>query len=86
MVRSSTDGDDAEELDYSNAPSLDYTVEDLVKIITVKNLGIDGGNKAAYQILINQVAEKIHELENGYKKLSEKLPAKLDDILSQLLR
>jgi hypothetical protein len=86
MVRSSTDGDDAEELDYSNAPSPDYTVEDLVKIITVKNPGIDGGNKAAYQILINQVAEKIRELENGYKKISKKLPAKLDDIFEPTIK
>ena len=50
MVRSSTDGDDTEELEYSNAPSPDYTVEDLVKMISVKNLGVEGGNEAAYYL------------------------------------
>jgi uncharacterized protein YukE len=63
-----------------------HTLEDLVKMITVKNPGIEGGSKAAYQIFINQVAEKVRGLQMEYKKLSEKLPAKLDDILSQLLR
>jgi hypothetical protein len=33
-----------EELNYSNAPSTDYSVEDLVKMIIVKNPGIEQGN------------------------------------------
>jgi hypothetical protein len=32
--------DSAKELDYINAPSRDYTVEDLIKIITVKDPSI----------------------------------------------
>jgi hypothetical protein len=44
MVRSSIDGDKLEELDYVNTPSPDYTVEDLVKMISfVKNPDIKGG-------------------------------------------
>ena len=72
--------EELEELDYSNAPSPDYTVEDLVRMITLKNPGIERGNEAMYQNFINQVAMKVRELENDYKKLSEKLPAKLHDI------
>jgi hypothetical protein len=34
--------EDSEELDYSNAPTPDYTVENLVKIITLKNPTIEG--------------------------------------------
>jgi phenolic acid decarboxylase len=63
-----------EELDYNNAPSPDYSMEDLVKMITVKNLGIDNRQ------FIHEVACKVHELEEQYKKLAEKLLAKLDDI------
>jgi hypothetical protein len=37
------ENEEPEELDYSNAPSLEYTVEDLVKMITLKKLGIEGG-------------------------------------------
>jgi hypothetical protein len=36
MVRSSVDGDELEELDYGNAPSPDYTMEYLIKMITMK--------------------------------------------------
>jgi len=72
MMRVQKD-EEPKELDYSNAPSPDYTVvEDLVKMITLKNLGIEGGNEAMYQQFINQVAMKVRELENDYKKLSEK--------------
>jgi hypothetical protein len=74
------DDEDSEELDYSNAPTLDYTVEDLVKIITLKNPTIEGGREAVYQKFINQVAIKVCELEDEYRKLSEKLPAKQEDI------
>jgi hypothetical protein len=63
-----------------------HTLEDLVKMITVRNPDIEGGNKAAYQIFINQVAEKVRELEMAYKKLSEKLPAKLDDIFEPIIK
>jgi hypothetical protein len=86
MMRSSSDGNNFEELDYGNAPSSDYTVEDLVKMVTLKNPSFEGGNEVAYQIFISQVAEKVHELEMEYKKLSEKLPAKLDDIFEPIIK
>jgi hypothetical protein len=44
MMRIKEEDREPEELDYSNAPSPDYSVEDLVKIITIKNPGIDQGN------------------------------------------
>lgn len=40
------DDEELEELDYSNAPSPEYTVQDLVRMITLKNPGIKGDNKA----------------------------------------
>jgi hypothetical protein len=39
-----------------------------------------------YQVFINHAAEKVHELENEYKKLSEKLAAKLDDIFEPTIK
>ncbi|MBI0385488.1 retroviral-like aspartic protease, partial [Streptomyces albiflaviniger] len=51
-----------------------------------KNPGIEGGNEAAYEKFINQVAIKVRELENDYRKLSEKLPAKLDDIFEPTVK
>jgi hypothetical protein len=45
MMRSTTDDDMPGELDYVNAPIPDYTVEDLVNMITLKNLGIEGGKE-----------------------------------------
>ena len=48
MMRVENKDESPEELDYSNAPSPDYTVEDLIKMITMKNPGIEGGNEAIY--------------------------------------
>jgi hypothetical protein len=63
IMRSSSDGNNFEELDYGNAPSSDYTVEDLVKMVTLKNPSFEGGNEVAYQFFISQVAEeKVREL------------------------
>jgi hypothetical protein len=42
-----------QEVDYSNTPTPDYTVEDLVKIITLKNPGTKADNEATYQDFIN---------------------------------
>jgi hypothetical protein len=78
--------EDSEELDYSNAPSLDYIMEDLVKIITLKNPTIEGGSEAVYQQFINQVARKVCELKYEYKKLSKKLCAKQEDIFEPTIR
>jgi hypothetical protein len=54
--------------------------EDIIKMITLKNPCMEGGNEAVFQEITNQVAMKVHELENKYKKICEKLPAKLEDI------
>jgi hypothetical protein len=80
------DKEDPEELDYSNAPAPDYTMEDLVKIITLKNPTFEGSSEAMYQQFINQVAMKVRELENEYKKLSEKLPTKQEYIFEPTIR
>ena len=86
MMRVENKDESPEELDYSNAPSPDYTMEDLIKMITVKNLGIEGGNEAIYQQFINEVAIKVRELEMDYRKLAEKLSAKLDDIFEPTIK
>src|SRR3954469_14428792 len=39
-----------------------------------------------YQHFVNQVAIKVHELEEEYKKITEKLPAKLDDIFEPTIK
>ena len=75
-----------EELDYSYTPSPTYTVEDLVKRITLKIPIIKGGDEAMYQHFINQVAIKVRELENEYKKIAEKMSAKLDDIFEPTIK
>ena len=49
MMRIKEENGEPEELDYSNAPSPDYSVEDLVKMITVKNPRIDQGNGTMYR-------------------------------------
>jgi hypothetical protein len=49
MMRIKEQEGEPEELDYSNALSPDYSVEDLVKMITVKNPGIDQGNDTMYR-------------------------------------
>jgi hypothetical protein len=61
MIRVEEDKDFAE-LDYSNALTPYYLVNDLVKIITIKNSTIEGGSEVVYQQFINQVAMKLREL------------------------
>ena len=46
MMRNKEDA--PEQLDYSNAPTPNYIVEDLVKMVSMKNPSIEGGNEAAY--------------------------------------
>src|SRR3954471_24265474 len=72
--------EDPVELDYSNAPSPNYTVEDLVKKINVKIPVSEGNEEAMYQHFVNQVEIKVLELEEEYKKIAEELPVKLEDI------
>jgi hypothetical protein len=55
-------------------------------MVTLKNPSFEGGNEVAYQFFISQVAEKVHELEMEYEKLSEKLPAKFDDIFEPIIK
>jgi hypothetical protein len=86
MVRVEDKDESPEELDYSNAPSPDYSVEELIKIITVKNPGIEEGDETIYRQFINEVAIKVHKLESDYRKLAEKLPAKLDDIFEPTIK
>jgi hypothetical protein len=60
------DNEDPEELDYSNAPSPEYIMEDLIKILTLKNPTFEGGSEDVYQEFINQVVIKVHDVENEY--------------------
>ena len=39
-----------------------------------------------YQQFIQQVASKVHDLEMEYKRLADKLPAKLDDIFEPTIK
>ena len=55
--------EEPEELDYSNAPSPNYIVEDLIKRINVKIPVSEGNEEAMYQHFVNQVAIKVGELE-----------------------
>jgi uncharacterized UPF0146 family protein len=80
MMRIKEENGEPEELDYSNAPSPDYSMEDLVKMIIVNNPRIDQGNSTMYRQFIHEVACKVRELEQQYKKLAKNLPTKLDDI------
>ena len=80
------ENEEPEELDFSNHPSPQYSIEDLVKLVTMKSPGIEKGEEVSYKDFINQVAIKVRELENDYKKLSEKIPAKLDDIFEPTIK
>ena len=86
MMRIDREGEAPEELDYSNAPTPEYSVEDLIKMITVKHPGVDEGNGVMYRQFIHEVACKVRDLEQQYKKLAEKLPAKLDDIFEPTIK
>ena len=72
------------ELDYSNAPSPTYTVEDLVKRITLKIPVIEGGDEAMYQHFINQVAIKVREM--NIRKLLKNYLLNMMIYLSLLLK
>jgi hypothetical protein len=72
MMRIEGEEETPEELDYRKAPSPDYSVEDLVKMVTLKNPGISQGNDTMYPQFIHEVESKVHELEQQYKKLVEK--------------
>ncbi|KAK1597257.1 hypothetical protein QYE76_000062 [Lolium multiflorum] len=43
MMRIERKGEALEELDYSNAPTLEYSVEDLINMVTVRHPGVDEG-------------------------------------------
>ena len=47
MMRSTEDT--PEELDYSNAPTPNYTTEDLIKMVSMKGPSIEGGNELEYK-------------------------------------
>ena len=65
-MRGSTGDEKPIELDYGNAPTPEYSVADLVKMITLRNPGIEDGSNATYQFFINQVATKGREREMEY--------------------
>ena len=66
--------EEPEELDYSDAPSPSYTIEDLVKRINVKIPVSEGKDEAMYQNFVDQVAIKVRELEEEYNKITESYP------------
>uniref|UniRef100_A0ACD5ULE6 Uncharacterized protein n=1 Tax=Avena sativa TaxID=4498 RepID=A0ACD5ULE6_AVESA len=78
--------EEPEELDYSNAPSPSYTVENLVKTINVKIPVSEGSEEAMYQRFVNHVAIKVRELDEEYKQITKKLPVKLDDIFESTIK
>uniref|UniRef100_A0ACD5UN64 Uncharacterized protein n=1 Tax=Avena sativa TaxID=4498 RepID=A0ACD5UN64_AVESA len=86
MMRVVTNEEKPEELDYSNASTPEYNMEDLLKMITVKNPGIEQGNDDMYQQFIQQVASKVRDLGMEYKRLADKLPTKLDDIFESTIK
>jgi hypothetical protein len=73
-------------MDCCNAPSLDYSVEDLIKIITLKTPGIEEGNETIYRQIIDEVIINVCEEEKDYRKLTEKLPINLDDIFDPTIQ
>ena len=64
--------EEPEELDYSNAPPPNYTIEVLVKRINIKVPVSEGNEEAMYQHFVNQVSIKVRELEEEYKKIAKK--------------
>jgi hypothetical protein len=50
-------------MDYNNAPTPKYSVEDLLKTITVKNPGIKESNETIYRQFISEVAIRVCELK-----------------------
>jgi hypothetical protein len=75
MTRTDREGEVHEELEYCNARTPEYSMEDLVKIITVNHPGVDEGNCAMYRQFTHEVACKVCELEQQYKKLAGKNPS-----------
>jgi hypothetical protein len=53
--------EEPEKPDYSNAPPPEYTIEDLVKMIILKNPGIEGGNEVVISFYLGskEVIEKV---------------------------
>jgi hypothetical protein len=86
MISVENEDESPEEMDYCNAPSLDYSVEDLIKIITVKTPGIKEGNETIYEQIIDEVIINVCEEEKDYRKLTEKLPINLDDIFDPTIQ
>jgi len=82
MVRSNEEK--AEVLDTSHVPEYNYTVADFVKMISMKYPLPEVTNDEAYNVFVEQVAAKVHELDDERKKLYSKLPAKQEDTLNLL--
>jgi hypothetical protein len=55
-------------------------------MVTVRHLGVDECTDERHRQFIHEVACKVRDLEQQYKKLAEKLPAKLDDIFEATIK
>jgi hypothetical protein len=51
------EGEALEELDYSIAPTPEYSIEDLINMIMVKHPRVDEGNGVKYRQFIHEVAK-----------------------------
>lgn len=85
MVRSS-DENMSKELDFNNAPTHEYNMQDFVKMMNLRNHITEGQEDVTYRDFIDQVAMKVRELEDEYAKLTEKLLAKQEDIWEPVIK
>ena len=71
----------AEELDKSHVLEYTYTLADFRKMIAKKHPLLEVTNDKAYNVFVDHVATKVHELDDERKKLYSKLPAKQEEVL-----
>ena len=67
MVRSNEEN--VEVLDTSHVLEYNYTIADLVKMISMKYPLPEVTNDEAYNVFVKQVATKVHELHDERKKV-----------------
>jgi hypothetical protein len=61
-------------------------MEDLIKMVTVRHRVINEGNDERYRQFIHEVAFKVRDLEQQYKKLAENFQRSLMIYFSPLLK
>lgn len=81
-----TDEDMSDGLDNSDAPNHNYTMEDFVKMMNLKNPVLKVKDGEAYNFFIHLVATKLCELELEYKKLHDNLLAKQENIFEPTVK